>query len=163
MLRRIWLTTSTGPISHLTFRESPFHSVVAALSEIKRCPVMQNNRFTAEVGVELTENQVQQLKDGSYKAMAFCTLLDSITPAPGKINDIAFPHSSELRVNQQTVERVNLRGLKGKPGTTRPADITRMLTLKPGYKNTVGLMYAMTQKVPPPPQTHVSFLCHYGS
>lgn len=120
---------------------------------------MQSNRSTANVVVNLTELQVQQLHEGRYKAMAYCALLDPITTAPGKINDIAFPHSSELRVNGNTVTGVNLRGLKGKPGTTRPADITNSLTLKAGYKNQVGLMYAMTQKVP---QTSVRFLSRDG-
>jgi E3 SUMO-protein ligase PIAS1 len=61
--------------------------------------------------------------------------------------DIAFPHQSEIKVNQGDV-KANLRGLKNKPGSTRPVDITDYLRLKPpGYSNTVDMTYALTTKV----------------
>ncbi|KAF3770445.1 hypothetical protein M406DRAFT_354454 [Cryphonectria parasitica EP155] len=60
--------------------------------------------------------------------------------------DIAFPHQSELKVNGDDV-KANLRGLKNKPGSTRPVDITDLLRLKiPTYHNTVEFTYALTQK-----------------
>ena len=61
--------------------------------------------------------------------------------------DIAFPHQSELKVNGGEV-KANLRGLKNKPGSTRPVDITATLRLKPGaYENKVEFTYALTTKV----------------
>lgn len=63
-------------------------------------------------------------------------------------SDIAFPHQVELKVNHDDV-KANLRGLKNKPGTTRPADITNFIRKKVGYVNTVTMTYALTQKVVP--------------
>ena len=61
--------------------------------------------------------------------------------------DIAFPHQVEIRVNTEEVKS-NLRGLKNKPGSTRPADITNLLRKRvPGYENTMTVIYALTSKV----------------
>jgi E3 SUMO-protein ligase PIAS1 len=61
--------------------------------------------------------------------------------------DIAFPHQSEIKVNGGEV-KANLRGLKNKPGSTRPVDITKELRLKiPQYTNNVEMTYALTSKV----------------
>lgn len=63
--------------------------------------------------------------------------------------DISFPHSSELKVNGGEV-KANLRGLKKKPGSTRPVDITNYLRLKGSYVNNVEFTYALTGKVTTP-------------
>lgn len=79
--------------------------------------------------------------DKSLRVMVFC--------AGDKhgIQDVAFPHQSEIKVNGGEV-KANLRGLKNKPGSTRPVDITNHLRLKPAtYDNRVELVYALTQKV----------------
>jgi E3 SUMO-protein ligase PIAS1 len=63
------------------------------------------------------------------------------------VQDISFPHQAELKVNGFEVQ-ANLRGLKNKPGSTRPVDITASLRLKPSnYTNSVDLTYALTTKV----------------
>lgn len=60
-------------------------------------------------------------------------------------SDIAFPHQVELKANLDEV-KANLRGLKNRPGTTQPADVTNYIRKKPGYTNNIVLTYALTQK-----------------
>lgn len=61
--------------------------------------------------------------------------------------DIAFPYQSELKVNGGDV-KANLRGLKNKPGSTRPVDITDSLRLRPNsYVNNIDFTYALTREV----------------
>lgn len=60
--------------------------------------------------------------------------------------EIEFPYQVEIKVNQDEV-KANLRGLKNKPGTTRPADITSLLRHKAGYNNYMIVTYALTKKV----------------
>lgn len=60
--------------------------------------------------------------------------------------DIAFPHQVEIKVNMDDI-RANLRGLKNKPGSTRPADITRFIRPLANYENSVVMTYALTHKV----------------
>jgi E3 SUMO-protein ligase PIAS1 len=62
-------------------------------------------------------------------------------------SEIAFPHNVELKCNSDEV-KVNLRGLKNRPGSTKPADITDLLRTKPpNYPNIVEMIYALTSKV----------------
>ena len=58
--------------------------------------------------------------------------------------DIAFPYQVEIKVNQDEVKS-NLRGLKNKPGSTRPADVTDLLRKRPGYNNDLVVTYALTK------------------
>ncbi|KAL1608383.1 E3 SUMO-protein ligase pli1 [Paraconiothyrium brasiliense] len=52
----------------------------------------------------------------------------------------------KVRVNQDEV-KANYKGLKNKPGSTRPADITDLLRITPAnYRNSIGITYALTQK-----------------
>jgi E3 SUMO-protein ligase PIAS1 len=79
--------------------------------------------------------------DKSLRVMAFCL---------GDTNlmrqDISFPHQSEIKVNGGEV-KANLRGLKNKPGSTRPVDLTTYLRLKPAtYPNRIEMTYALTTK-----------------
>ena len=71
-------------------------------------------------------------------------------------SEISFPHQVELKCNDQEVKS-NLRGLKNKPGSTRPADITSFLKKKiPRYQNTVEMVYALTNKVIPSPHSYLT-------
>jgi E3 SUMO-protein ligase PIAS1 len=78
------------------------------------------------------------------------------------VQDIAFPHQSEIKVNGGEI-KANLRGLKGKPGSTRPVDITDSLRLKQhNYVNNIEFTYALTNKVKKPtpeqPSSQVSII-----
>jgi E3 SUMO-protein ligase PIAS1 len=78
--------------------------------------------------------------DPTLRVMVFCA-----GEANGK-QDIAFPHQSEIKVNGGEV-KANLRGLKNKPGSTLPVDITDELRLKiAGYQNNIEMTYALTTK-----------------
>ena len=87
---------------------------------------------------------LQQLDlDPAMRIMVFCAGDNN------GVQDIAFPHQSELKVNGGDV-KANLRGLKNKPGSTRPVDITSYLRLKPAsYINRVEFTYALTTKESP--------------
>lgn len=81
------------------------------------------------------------LADRSFRVMVFCAAGNT------GVQDIAFPYQCELKVNGGEV-KANLRGVKNKPGSTRPVDITDLLRLKPAsYSNLVEFTYALTQKV----------------
>ena len=60
--------------------------------------------------------------------------------------DVAFPNQIDVKINGSEV-RANFRGLKNKPGSTRPADITELVKAysKPPSEMTVS--YALTNKV----------------
>jgi E3 SUMO-protein ligase PIAS1 len=64
--------------------------------------------------------------------------------------DIAFPSQFEVRLNNAEI-KANFKGLKNKPGSTRPADITEAIRKTPAnQRNTLHVTYALTQKVGQP-------------
>jgi len=66
--------------------------------------------------------------------------------APFTRLDVAFPGQIEVRVNGEEV-KANYKGLKNKPGSTRPADFTDLVRLTPAnYRNNLIITYALTQK-----------------
>ena len=92
--------------------------------------------LTAEISARLK-------KENDLKAMIYCAAdpISHFTKA-----DISFPHQIEIKINQEEVKS-NLKGLKNKTGTTRPADITKLLHKGEGYQNLMAVTYALTQKV----------------
>jgi len=60
-------------------------------------------------------------------------------------SDIAFPQQLEIRINQDEV-KANFKGLKNKPGSTRPADVTDMVRKLAAYRNNIQVTYALTSK-----------------
>ncbi|KAM3508231.1 hypothetical protein MY10362_001291 [Beauveria mimosiformis] len=126
----------------LAFKPSPFYLIKSTLGDVRICEAMAQHRNTINLHISATTYpEVQQcLADTSQKVLLFCA-----GEAIGN-QDIEFPHQSEIRVNGSEV-KANLRGLKNKPGSTRPVDITDALRLKPpNYLNTIGFTYALTTK-----------------
>ncbi|KAI9147941.1 E3 SUMO-protein ligase pli1 [Paramyrothecium foliicola] len=125
----------------LTFTQSPFYHVEAGLTDVRTCDVMTQHRNSVNIPLKLNDNSALQkcLTDKSYRVMIFCA--SEITG----VQHVAFPHQSELRVNGGDI-KANLRGLKNKPGSTRPVDITSALRLRPNYINNIEFTYALTTK-----------------
>ncbi|KAI1202576.1 PINIT domain-containing protein [Nemania serpens] len=127
----------------MQFKPSPFYSMSMRIGEIRTCDVMAQHRNTVAIPIRISEHPTlaNLAIDKSFRVMLFCAAENS------GVQDIAFPHQSEFKVNGGEI-KANLRGLKGKPGTTRPVDITDSLRLKPAnYNNTVEFTYALTDKV----------------
>ncbi|MCJ1395256.1 SUMO ligase siz1 [Xylographa bjoerkii] len=125
------------------FRDSPFYSITESLSSVLECKVREATRDQLETKINLRQDVVDRLvADSSQKVMIYCA---SEPISPFSQVDITFPHQIEIRVNLDEV-KANLRGLKGKPGSTRPADITTLLRKRSGYENTLNVTYALTNK-----------------
>lgn len=107
---------------------------------------MQQHRYTVNGRVRLRSDIVKQLKDDpSLRIMLYCAVEDFLGPFQAKV-DVAFPHQVELKVNTEEI-KANFRGLKNKPGSVRPVDITSRCRIIENYDNSVALTYALTHKV----------------
>ncbi|GJC95430.1 MIZ/SP-RING zinc finger [Colletotrichum higginsianum] len=128
---------SGGP----SFSNSPFYEIQFRVGNVRPCEAMTQHRNMVSIPVRTSENPGvdKVLEDKSLRIMVFCAQNDSGT------QDISFPHQSEIKVNGTEV-KANLRGLKNKPGSTRPVDVTSYLRLKNDYRNFVEFTYALTQK-----------------
>lgn len=97
------------------------------------------NSITIQVKAQDTTRLKQCADDKTLRVMVFCAAQEN------GVQDIAFPHQSEMKINGDDV-KANLRGLKNKPGSTRPVDITDLLRLKlPAYSNSIEFTYALTK------------------
>lgn len=111
---------------------------------LTRLPVRESTRDQENIDIVFRQDLADRvLADPSLKAMVYCAA-DPITPYT--LADIAFPHQVEIKVNEDEV-KANLRGLKNKPGSTRPADITKLLRIRANFRNQMKVTYALTQKV----------------
>ncbi|KAL2067874.1 hypothetical protein VTL71DRAFT_15972 [Oculimacula yallundae] len=132
------------PIGHprIEFKSSPYFEILEQIGSPSPCEVMTQHRHTVKINVRPQDHPMLSKvpSDNTLKVMVFCA---------GETNgrqDIAFPHQSEIKVNGGEV-KANLRGLKNKPGSTRPVDITKELRFNPqAYGNSVEMTYALTNK-----------------
>ncbi|KAI9672430.1 MAG: SUMO ligase siz1 [Trizodia sp. TS-e1964] len=128
----------------LNFKKSPFYTIEQALTRVEECPPMTAHRHSVKSDVKLTQALVDRIKaDRSLRVMVYCAS-DYVLAAYSQ-SDIVFPVQSELHINGEDM-KANLRGLKNKPGTTRPVDITSLLKKAENARNEVKLTYALTQK-----------------
>lgn len=110
--------------------------------------VREATRDQFEVKITLKNDAAEKLsKDPSIKAMIYCA---SEPISPFSKVDISFPYQLEIKINGDEV-KANLRGLKNKLGSTRPADITTLLRRRAGYENSMAVTYALTNRVSSPP------------
>ncbi|KAL2201566.1 PINIT domain-containing protein [Corynascus similis CBS 632.67] len=126
----------------ITYKPSPFYELKYQVGDVRTLEVMAAHRNSERISVKVQDHPALQLclTDRTMRVMVFCTAGNV------GIQDIAFPYQCELKVNGGDI-KANLRGLKNKPGSTRPVDITDSLRFKPAsYANNVELTYALTQK-----------------
>lgn len=139
-------------VGRVTFRNSPFYTILKPLSNVVELKQREQTRDTARLTINLDDATAAKFQsDSSCRAMVFCAT--ETFDSTWKPVDIAFPHHAELRCNQDEL-KVNLKGLKNKPGSTRPVDITPFLRKKAGFPNNIELVYALTNKV-----CRLLFLC----
>ncbi|OXV05952.1 hypothetical protein Egran_06280 [Elaphomyces granulatus] len=131
-------------VGRLTFKDSPFYTILEALTPAIECKAREQTRDSVELKVVLNTSVAARLQlEQNLRVMVYCAADTGLTPFSN--SDISFPHQVELKTNLDDV-KANLRGLKNKPGSTRPADITNYIRKKAGYTNHVVMTYALTQK-----------------
>ncbi|OGE56333.1 hypothetical protein PENARI_c003G08963 [Penicillium arizonense] len=135
---------SNRPPGRLEFKESPFFTIIEALTPVVECKIREQTRDSVELKVMLSPRTAQKLQmDSNARVMVYCAADSGLTQYTK--SDIAFPHQVELKANLDEV-KANLRGLKNRPGTTQPADVTNYIRKKPDYPNNIVMTYALTQK-----------------
>ncbi|RHZ45842.1 Siz/PIAS RING finger protein [Aspergillus thermomutatus] len=147
----------------ITFKDSPFYTILEQLTPTVECKIREQTRDNVELKVVLSPTVASRLQaDPNLRVMVYCAADSGLNQYTK--SDIAFPHQVELKANLDEV-KANLKGLKNKPGTTRPADVTNYIRKKPGYPNHIVMTYALTQKAstasPPFQSPHILFPFHH--
>lgn len=85
-----------------------------------------------------------------YQLRLYCTTSTFYTPAPGSFRTstqpcpIEFPATCEVRVNNNVLQ-ANLKGIKKKPGTAPPADLSKLVRVVAGCQNRIDMVYVNSQ------------------
>ncbi|KAK6350734.1 SUMO ligase siz1 [Orbilia javanica] len=127
----------------LAFYHSPFYEPVMNLTGIHGLnsfnPGATSSRCNVSIPFQLNQQNADEIRRG-LRVILYCAEGSTLGT-----HHVAFPQQIEIRVNGKSVS-ANLRGLKNKPGTTRPLDVTDYLDRTPGSKNNILITYALSQK-----------------
>lgn len=126
------------------FKDSPFYQFREQVLKDITLDASPSHRQTATRSLSLTEAQCQRLRSDSTLRLLLFSAMDPSLTAYTRL-DVAFPAQIEVKVNGDEV-RANFKGLKNKPGSTRPADITDLVRKVAHYKNQIQITFALTQK-----------------
>ncbi|KAF2421259.1 hypothetical protein EJ08DRAFT_653500 [Tothia fuscella] len=141
------LQMSSQPRLHTTisFKPSPFFEIGEPLAKTIELPAYSTHRNTMTQSVILSQEMADKLRsDNTMRVLLFCAV-EPLPHGSHQTVDINFPQQLEIRVNQHEV-KANFKGLKNKPGSTLPADITGFIRKHAGFSNVVSVTYALTTK-----------------
>lgn len=115
----------------IRFNPSPFHVVERALADVVSPSEVRNNseRSTATMHFSITAEQRSALSANTHQVRFYCTSGQFYSPAfptAQTIVPMEFPPVVDIRVNGTAVQGANTRGLKKKPGTAPPVDISKL-------------------------------------
>ncbi|KAJ4332070.1 E3 SUMO-protein ligase pli1 [Ascochyta clinopodiicola] len=125
------------------FKDSPFFEVRELV--LSNITLEGTHRQNCTRNLIINEQIGARLKsDPSLRLLLFSALEAPLPPFAR--TDITFPAQIEVRINGDEV-KANYKGLKNKPGSTRPADITNFVRISPAnYRNHLVVTYALTHK-----------------
>lgn len=126
----------------LYFKPTPFYKMKKMIPETAQKINITNVRGACVAKFKLTKADWALLEsDKKYKLYLLCGELTGTPTTAGE--PIQFPHPNEIRFNNAQVKD-NVRGLKNKPGTAKPADLTPYLRPSP-QMNVLEVVYAFTK------------------
>ncbi|KAI8048997.1 PINIT domain-containing protein [Syncephalis plumigaleata] len=138
------------------FRTCPFYSGLYLLASMVFTEV-SNVKMTETIRFSLKSKDIEKLTGTSYvskrktpiisghRVMIYCVDASQWIATPNAPLPVEFPPVLELSING-TLIRKNLRGIKSRPGTVHPVDITSLCCLKPGATNQLDIVYINSPK-----------------
>lgn len=126
----------------LYFKPTPFYRMKKMIPETAQKINITNVRGACVAKFKLTKTDWALLEsDEKYRLYLLCGEYNGTVSTTGE--PIQFPHPNEIRFNNTQVKD-NVRGLKNKPGTAKPADLTPYLRPSPQL-NVLEVVYAFTK------------------
>ncbi|KAK6462132.1 PINIT domain-containing protein [Scheffersomyces coipomensis] len=129
----------------LYFKDNPFYRLRRLVhGSPQLCPASKNKAtITYSFILNAEENNFLSSKDESYRFYFLCGMRASDSPSSGDVL-IQYPTPCELHVNGTQVVQ-QFKGIKGKVGTSKPADITSLLKSAP-TSNKIHFIYTQTSE-----------------
>ncbi|AET40209.1 SUMO ligase NFI1 Ecym_5460 [Eremothecium cymbalariae DBVPG len=125
--------------SSSVFYPSPFYTLKRMITGSPKLATKSPGRGTCNFKFRLNEVEVKLLQEGpDARLLLFCGPISH-----GNRVHIQFPHPNEIKLNDNMIKD-NVRGLKNKIGTAKPADLTPYVRLN--LDNYLQLVYAFTKE-----------------
>ncbi|TRM60207.1 PINIT domain-containing protein [Schizophyllum amplum] len=147
----------------IRFKESPFFHVLDTLGPIAECPesASATDRRQQTLSFAVPTDVAGKLKLPGYQLRLFCTSSIFYSTHPSFRSSpppclIEFPPTCEVRVNGAQIT-ANLKGLKKKPGTAPPPDITKLVRQN-GTQNRVEMVYINSQQPTVPKKYYITVM-----
>ncbi|QRV76079.1 E3 SUMO-protein ligase pli1 [Ceratobasidium sp. AG-Ba] len=139
------LTNGAQGNRQIRFKPSPFYKVEQPLGTLTTCQENKDatDRRSQSFMFTLTKDQSDKLQNPQrYEVRLYCTSSSHYAPNSFTNNPvpIEFPPTCEIRVNNKNIN-ANVRGLKKKPGTAPPPNLTPFMSTAPGVTCKVELVY----------------------
>ena len=106
---------------------------------------MPQNRHTVPAKITILPHIGEQFRKDNLKVLLYCGELSSLQAYPHTPAHVIFPPQIEIKVNDSEVKS-NFKGLKNKPGSTKPADLTPFIKKYKSEQNTIQVTYALTTR-----------------
>ncbi|CCK68820.1 SUMO ligase NFI1 KNAG_0B03790 [Huiozyma naganishii CBS 8797] len=126
------------------FEVSIFYNMIKLIPKSSYKLLKAPGRGIAPVRFLLPMADWKMLQNGKYKLYLFCYNLVNCTNKTSRKVHVEFPSPNEILFNGTKVPD-NVRGLKNKPGTAKPADLTPYIR-KPELINSLEVIYAYTKE-----------------
>ncbi|CCK69549.1 SUMO ligase SIZ1 KNAG_0C04470 [Huiozyma naganishii CBS 8797] len=129
----------------LHFKESPFFKLKKVIPESAQKVLVNSGRGTCKISFRLSHDDYEMLvaSDSKYKLYLFCGMYNSLLNYDKRREEpIQFPNPNEIQFNGATIKD-NVKGLKSKKGTAKPADLTPYINA-PNTANFFQMVYACT-------------------
>lgn len=135
------LTVCYHSAAAIRFKPSPFLAHEQTLTEITSPSEVRTNqdRGTASINFNVTAEQRSAMSAGTHNIRLYCTSGQFWSTALSVMQThpcpIEFPPVVEVRVNGTAITNANTRGMKKKPGTAPPLDLTKLCRAGPNQLN----------------------------
>ncbi|ODQ66417.1 hypothetical protein NADFUDRAFT_50338 [Nadsonia fulvescens var. elongata DSM 6958] len=113
--------SGTTQLTPIVFAGSPFYDLQRALLAPFVCPKSSDNRNVMTVQFSLTPDELIKIQSKQFGVYLLACHYDNL--ASTRRSMVSFPLTTEVHLNSNLVQ-ANFRGIKNKPGTTKPANLS---------------------------------------
>lgn len=113
-------------IPDVTYKPSPFYKLLGPTTAPIVIPQASSgtNKFVVTINYQFSAENAKLAKQGKIALLLMSVNATETKDTQEISTNVAFPYQTAMAINGKAYTE-SLRGLKGKPGTTRPADITK--------------------------------------
>lgn len=125
--------------AHIRFKPSPFYNLKRLIGNTTAAQNLVNVRGVATISFKFSAEEAKMVRENSkIKLFFFCGVNEPLTTHTEV--SLQFPYPNEIKFNGNLIKD-NVRGLKNKIGTAKPADLTPYINWPP-RTNMLQLAYA---------------------